>query len=67
MVEWHLPPDHIVTHWTHELLNLMIEKMVERKERMRTETPQSPHNGSGAKVISDAEMFAHLGIPVRTE
>jgi len=33
MAEWHLPPDHIVGNWTDELLNLMIEKMVERKQR----------------------------------
>ena len=32
MVEWHVTPDYIVNHWTEELLNLMIEKMMERKQ-----------------------------------
>lgn len=32
MSEWHLPPDYIVSNWTDELLDLMIEKMVERKK-----------------------------------
>jgi len=33
LAEWHMPPDHIVSNWTDELLNLMIEKLVERKQR----------------------------------
>lgn len=35
MAEWHIPPDHIVGSWTDELLNLMVEKMVERKAKLR--------------------------------
>lgn len=38
MVAWHVTPDYIVTHWTDELLDLMVEKLVERKER---ETPNA--------------------------
>ena len=34
MTEWHLPPDYIVTHWTQELLELMIEKLTERKRKV---------------------------------
>ena len=33
MAEWHLPPDYIVNNWTDELLDLMTEKLVERRER----------------------------------
>lgn len=33
MAEWHLPPDYIVNNWTEELLNLMVEKLTERKQR----------------------------------
>ena len=35
MTEWHVTPDYIVTHWTDELLDLMVEKLTERK-RPRT-------------------------------
>lgn len=33
MAEWHITPDYIVNNWTDELLNLMVDKMVERKKR----------------------------------
>ena len=33
MSEWHLSPDYIVRNWTDELLNLMCEKLMERKQR----------------------------------
>jgi len=33
MAEWHLSPDYIVNNWTDELLDLMVEKLVERKQR----------------------------------
>lgn len=33
MAEWHLPPDYIINNWTDELLDLMTQKLVERKER----------------------------------
>ena len=35
MSEWHLPPDYIVSNWTDELLNRMVDKLTERKERER--------------------------------
>lgn len=38
MSEWHVTPDYIVNNWTDELLDLMIEKLVERRKR---ETPQT--------------------------
>jgi len=33
MSEWHLPPDYIVNNWTDELLNLMVEKLIDRKKK----------------------------------
>lgn len=33
MVEWHVTPDYIINNWTDELFDLMVEKLVERKER----------------------------------
>jgi len=33
MSEWHVTPDYIVNNWTDELLDLMLEKLVERKKR----------------------------------
>lgn len=38
MVEWHLPPDYIVNNWTEELLNLMVEKLAERRKDARAMT-----------------------------
>jgi len=31
--EWHITPDYIVNNWTEELLNLMLEKLVDRKKK----------------------------------
>jgi len=33
LFEWHITPDYIVTNWTDELLLLMTDKLVERKNR----------------------------------
>jgi len=33
LTEWHLPPGYIIENWTDELLALMCEKLVERKQR----------------------------------
>ena len=33
MVEGYPPPDYIVNNWTDELFSLMVEKLVERKNR----------------------------------
>ena len=50
MVEWHTTPDYIVNNWTDELLNLMIEKLVERKQK-ETQPRQSGK-------VSDKLLFA---------
>jgi len=33
MAEWHITPDFIINNWTDELLDLMVEKLVERKKQ----------------------------------
>ena len=47
-----MPPEHIVENWTHEKLNLMIEKLTERKQRERGEKPE--------ETLPDAASFAGL-------
>ncbi len=55
MTEWHLTPEYILNNWTEEELNLMVEKLIERKKRQ-----DRPDN----ETITDSQMFAmtsHLG------
>lgn len=59
MVEWHLPPDYIVNNWTDELLDLMVEKLVERKQREIQAI--RPSGSSGGHRISDKELFMRAG------
>lgn len=54
MAEWHQPPDYIVANWTDELLSLMIEKLVERKERQSGAPPRD-------KVGSEEVLLAKAG------
>ena len=61
MSEWHVTPDYIVTHWTEELLELMISKLTERKQR-EVEAVKSPKVPvSNDQVVSDTALFAQLG------
>ena len=56
MAEWHITPDYIVNNWTDELLDLMVEKMVERKQRETQ--PPPPKSSSGT---SDSDFFRRAG------
>ncbi len=51
MTEWHVTPDYIVNNWTDELFDLMVEKLVERKDR-ETSATKSPE-----KPVESEEMF----------
>ena len=53
MTEWHVTPDYIVTHWTDELLDLMIKKRKERydREQVREVT-------SGQRLVPEEVLFA---------
>lgn len=52
--EWHVTPDYIVNHWTNELLDLMLEKLMERKKPRET-------GDSGGHKVSDSTLFARAG------
>jgi len=57
MVEWHVTPDYIINNWTDELLQLMIYKLEERKERESDITKELPPKQQ-REVISDTELFS---------
>lgn len=62
MAEWHLPPDYILDNWTDELLDLMVEKLVGRKEREAQEVkPTSLPGDSGGAKVPDSVLFARAG------
>lgn len=62
MVEWHLPLDYIMNNWTDELLDLMMEKLVERKEReVQTIQPKSLPGDPGGHKVPDNILFARAG------
>ena len=62
MTEWHLPPDYIVNNWTDELLDLMVEKLVERKERkVEAIKPVSLQGEPGGYKVPDIVLFARAG------
>ena len=65
MAEWHLPPDHIVVNWTDELLNLMIEKMVERKNKEVAQIEDARGGSDKPEQVSDAELLRRMKIEVK--
>lgn len=69
MTEWHLPPDYIVNNWTDELFDLMVEKLVERKQREH-DAIEDRHKGNiplvkpGTRVVSDEALLRKMRIKV---
>ena len=61
MAEWHIDPVYIGENWPKELLDLMIEKMAERKNR---EHDTIQNRGRSEEVITDHQLFARLGVQV---
>jgi len=61
LAEWHITPDYIVNNWTDELLNLMIEKLTERKGK---ESKAMKSTSSDSGKVSDDELLAKMGIKV---
>ena len=56
MAEWHVTPDYIVNNWTEELLDLMVQKLAERKQK------ESEAMKSGTdKKVSDKALFNRMG------
>ena len=54
--EWHLAPDYIVSHWSTEMMSLMLDKLVERK--------QAAMACYSSPVVSDEQLFSQAGIKV---
>lgn len=50
MSEWHVPPTQIVAEWSEELLGLMVERMIERKER---QSKTSSSDGNTKQVVTE--------------
>ena len=61
MTEWHLPPDYIMSHWTEELLVLMIDKLIERKKK---EVAAMGGHAIGERAVSEEQFFKQAGIKV---
>ena len=67
LTEWHVTPDYVVANWTEELLELMLDKLIERKKREVAairghSVDQEP---TGDNVISDQAFFNAAGIKVK--
>ena len=54
MAEWHLSPEYIMNNWTDELLDLMIEKLTERKNRVKG----VPTGDPGGHRVPASMLFA---------
>ncbi len=52
MTEWRLTPEYILSNWTDEELNLMVEKMAERKQRERAMIEGQTQNTRGTETMS---------------
>lgn len=63
LAEWHLPPAYILNNWTDELLDLMIQKLVERKRRESEGRSKGPD--ISGNIVTDSTMFNLLGLTVR--
>ena len=61
MVEWHVTPDYIVNNWTDELLNLMMEKLVERKQREASAVKESGSRSPKDRTVSTETLSAMSG------
>jgi len=59
-----LPPDYIVANWTDELLDLMIAKLVIRKDKL-IEAAKS--GGNPNQTVSDMELFRQMGDNIKWE
>jgi len=49
MSEWHVTPEYIINNWTDEKLDLMVEKLIERKKR-ETSAIKENHTPKGNLV-----------------
>ena len=66
MVEWGITPDYIANNWDEDLLNLMLEKLSQRKQKEQ-EAIQGRGRNLGKTIVSDTELFAQLGGAIKME
>jgi hypothetical protein len=63
-----LDPVYIAEKWTDEILQVMVEKLIERKEHANAaiegKTRGLPRSG-GDTVVSDTALFSQLGAKLR--
>ncbi len=58
MAEWHVTPDYIVNNWTDELLDLMMEKLAERRQRENKALKSAKGSESPQQATVSAETLA---------
>ena len=61
MVEWRLTPEYILENWSNEKLNIMVEKLVERKQR---EADAYSGKSSVGNSMPEDQFFKQAGIKV---
>ena len=66
MVEWGVTPDYIVNNWDEDMLDLMIDRLNQRKQREQ-EAMQGRGRNLGKTMVSDTELFAQLGQSIKIE
>jgi len=62
LAEWHITQDYIIAHWTDEEFSLMLDKLVERKQR---EKALIKGEEVSTRKISDKQFFDEAGIEVK--
>ena len=65
-MEWGVTPDYIVNNWDEELLDLMVDRLNQRKQKEQ-EAMQGRGRNLGKTMVSDTELFSQLGDAIRVE
>jgi len=65
LAEWHITPDYIANNWTDELLDLMVEKLVERKKQENQATKGKPEYSQPDDVIRQFDNLRTMGSKVK--
>ena len=65
-MEWGVTPDYIVNNWDEELLDLMVDRLNQRKQKEQG-AMQGRSRNLGKTMVLDTELFAQLGDAIRVE
>ena len=63
MTEWHITPDYIANNWSNELFEVMVNKLVERKQKESGTGTGVPHVSDN--IVSDESLFKQLGAKIK--